>query len=119
SPATNERSDAFGGSLANRLAFPRRVIRAIRSAVGDAFIVGIRMSMDEDRPGGLALDEALVAVRRYIEDGIDFVSTVRGSIESDASLARAIPSMGTPSAPFLEFTAGIKRALDVPVMHAG
>ncbi|MGP3975718.1 oxidoreductase [Streptomyces sp. 8N114] len=119
SPATNHRDDEFGGSLADRMAFPRRVIRAIRSAVSPEFIVGIRMTMEEDRPGGLTFDEALAAARKYIEDGIDFVSTIRGSIESDASLAKAIPSMGTPSAPFLEFTAKIKRKLDVPVMHAG
>ncbi|GAA2617570.1 FAD-dependent oxidoreductase [Streptomyces axinellae] len=119
SPTTNHRSDEYGGSLVRRSAFPRRVIRAIRSAVGPDFVVGIRMMMDEDRPGGLSFEEALEAARRYIEDGIDFVSTIRGSIESDATLAKAIPSMGTPSAPFLEFSAEVKRHLDVPVMHAG
>ncbi|WP_405804902.1 FAD-dependent oxidoreductase [Streptomyces sp. NBC_01187] len=119
SPTTNQRRDELGGSLAGRMAFPRRVIRAIRSAVGPEFVVGIRMMMKEDRPGGLTFEEALEAARRYIADGIDFVSTIRGSIESDAALARAIPSMGTPSAPFLEFTAEVKRRLDVPVMHAG
>ncbi|WP_020667695.1 NADH:flavin oxidoreductase [Amycolatopsis nigrescens] len=118
SPTTNRRHDEFGGSLENRMAFPRRVIRAIRAAVGPEFVVGIRMMMDEDRPGGLGLDEALIAARCYLDDGIDFVSTIRGSIESDATLAKAIPSMGTPAAPFLEFTAEVKRRLDVPVMHA-
>ncbi|SER65724.1 NADH:flavin oxidoreductase [Streptomyces qinglanensis] len=119
SPATNHRDDRFGGTLANRTAFPRRVIRAIRSAVGPGFVVGIRMALDEDRPGGLGFDEGLSALRGYLADGVDFVSTIRGSIESDASLARVIPSMGTPSAPFLAFTAEVKRSLDVPVMHAG
>ncbi|RVU27983.1 FAD-binding protein [Streptomyces antnestii] len=118
SPATNRRQDALGGGLANRTAFPRRVIRAIRSAVGPGFVVGIRMSLDEDRPDGLIFEDALAAARRYVEDGIDFVSTVRGTIESDAALARAIPSMGTPSAPFLDFTAEVRRRLGVPVMHA-
>lgn len=119
SPATNRRTDEFGGGLAGRMAFPRRVIRAVRAAVGPDFVVGIRMMLDEDRPDGLTREEALTAARAYVADGIDFVSTIRGSIESDAALARAIPSMGTPSAPFLEFTAEIRRELDVPVMHAG
>jgi 2,4-dienoyl-CoA reductase-like NADH-dependent reductase (Old Yellow Enzyme family) len=118
SPTTNQRHDEFGGSLQNRMKFSRRVIRAIRNAVGPEFIIGIRMMMDEDRPGGLTFDEALIAARCYIDDGIDFISTIRGSIESDATLAKAIPSMGTPTAPFLEFTAEIKRRLDVPIMHA-
>ncbi|MBA0051076.1 N-methylproline demethylase [Streptomyces sp. AJS327] len=119
SPATNHRSDELGGSLDRRTAFPRRVIRAVREAVGPEFAVGIRMTLDEDRPDGLTLDEGLEAARRYLADGVDFLSTIRGSIESDAALARTIPSMGTPSAPFLEFSAEIRRRLGVPVMHAG
>ncbi|GAA1989292.1 NADH:flavin oxidoreductase [Amycolatopsis minnesotensis] len=118
SPTTNQRRDEFGGSLEHRMAFPRRVIRAVREAVGPEFLIGIRMSLDEDRPGGLTFDDALIAARCFIDDGIDFISTIRGSIESDATLAKVIPSMGTPAAPFLEFTAEVKRRLDVPVMHA-
>lgn len=118
SPATNRRDDAYGGSMDNRLSFPRQVIRAVRQAVGPDFIVGIRMALDEDEPGGLTLDEGLAALHCYIADGIDFVSTIKGHIDSDASLARVIPSMGTPSAPFLDFSAAVKQAVDIPVMHA-
>ena len=118
SPATNHRTDGLGGSLEGRLTFPRRVIRAIRSAVGPDFVVGIRMSMDELDPEGLDRVEALEALRRFTEDGVDFLSVIRGTIESDAHLAQVIPSMGTPSAPHLSFTGEIRRAVDIPVMHA-
>jgi 2,4-dienoyl-CoA reductase-like NADH-dependent reductase (Old Yellow Enzyme family) len=118
SPATNHRTDSYGGSLENRLAFPRRVIRAVRAAVGPDFIVGIRMAVDEDDPGWLGFDDGLTALRAYVDDGIDFVSTIKGHIDADASLARVIPSMGTPSAPFLPFSAAVKRAVDIPVLHA-
>lgn len=101
-------------SLENRLEFPRRVIKAVRQAVGPGFVVGIRMSLDEDEPNGLGFDEALLALRSYIADGIDFASTIKGHIDSDASLARVIPSMGTPAAPFLDFSAAVKRAVDIP-----
>ncbi|WP_406120238.1 hypothetical protein [Streptomyces sp. NBC_00989] len=99
SPATNHRDDEWGGSLEKRMAFPRRVIRAVREAVGPDFVVGIRMSLDEAHPGGLpglAFEEALTAAEQYTADGIDFLSVIHGSIESDASLAKAIPSIGTP-----------------------
>ncbi len=118
SPATNRRSDELGGSFEHRLAFPRRVIRAVRAAVGPEFIVGIRMSMDEDRVDGLGRDEAVQALRHYIGDGIDFLSLIKGTIDSDATLAKVIPSMGTPSAPFLEFAGEIRQTIDIPVMHA-
>jgi len=118
SPATNHRTDELGGTLQQRMAFPRRVIHAVREAVGPEFIVGIRMSMDEDRADGLDRAEALEALSTYVADGIDFLSLIRGTIESDASLARVIPSMGTPTAPFLDFAGEIRRSIDVPVMHA-
>ncbi len=118
SPTTNHRTDDLGGELEQRLAFPRRVIQAVRQAVGPEFVVGIRMSMDEDRAGGLDRAEALAALRRYVADGIDFLSVIKGTIESDARLSQVIPSMGTPSAPFLDFAGEIRRAVEIPVMHA-
>ncbi len=118
SPATNHRDDAFGGDPEARLRFPLMVVEAIRAAVGPDFCVGIRMAMDEDLPGGLGLDDALAVLRRYLALGIDFLSVIKGGVESDVRLAATIPSMGTPSAPFLEFAGQVRRALDVPVMHA-
>nr|WP_109471815.1 NADH:flavin oxidoreductase [Ornithinimicrobium cavernae] len=118
SPDLNHRDDAWNGDLSARLAFPRRVIQAVRAAVGSEFILGIRMSMEEDRPGGLGGDEALAAAQAYVQDGIDLVSTVYGTIGSDQALARLIPGMGTPSAPFLDRSGEVRRALGVPVMHA-
>jgi len=118
SPATNRRSDEFGGSLENRMTFPRMVLQAVRAAVGPEFVIGIRMAMDEDRVDGLGKEEALTALRHYISDGVDFVSVIKGTIENDANLAKVIPSMGTPSAPFLDFAGQIRQAVDIPVMHA-
>ncbi|MGW0686173.1 oxidoreductase [Streptomyces sp. NPDC002754] len=118
SPATNHRDDAYGGDLEHRMAFPRRVIHAVREAVGPEFVVGIRMALDEARPDGLTFDEGLAAAEQFSADGIDFISAIHGTIESDASLSRAIPSMGTPLGPFLDFTGEIRRRLDIPVMHA-
>ena len=49
-PALNHREDEYGGSLENRIRFPLEVIAAVRAAVGDDFVVGMRMSFDEQRP---------------------------------------------------------------------
>jgi 2,4-dienoyl-CoA reductase-like NADH-dependent reductase (Old Yellow Enzyme family) len=118
SPATNHRTDELGGSLENRLTFPLRVLDAVRQAVGPDFIVGIRMAMDEDLPDGLGLDDTLGVMRRYLDHGVDFLSVIKGGLDSDARLAATIPSMGTPTAPFLQFAGEVRRALGVPVMHA-
>lgn len=118
SPLTNRRTDRWGGSAEKRLAFPRAVVQAIREAVGPDFIVGLRAAVDEDDPQGMGLEEGLTAARVLAGDGIDFLSVIKGTIGTDEGLARVIPPMGTPSAPFLDFAGQVRKALNLPVMHA-
>ena len=118
SPITNRRDDNWGGDLERRLAFPLRVVRRIREKVGTDFIVGLRAAVDEDHVEGLTEREGMEAVRALIAEGVDFLSVIKGTIYDDQGLAQVIPSMGTPSAPFLEFAGRVKQGLSVPVMHA-
>lgn len=118
SPATNLRTDEWGGTLDNRLRFPRQVIAAVRGEVGKDFIVGIRMAVDELQPDGLSLPDGLHIAQALVPEGLDFVSVVVGHIDTDLALTRVIPGMGTPSAPYLSVAGEVKRALSVPVMHA-
>jgi N-methyl-L-proline demethylase len=120
-PALNHREDEYGGSMENRIRFPLDVIAAVRAAVGDDFVVGMRMSFDEMRPDGAGVepDEAIRIAAAFTRAGIDFFSIVRGHADTDAQLARAIPPMGTPASPHLEFAGWVRKRVDVPVMHAG
>ncbi len=59
SPLVNQRSDRYGGSLDNRMRFSIEVLEAVRAAVGDDFIVGIRMTGGEDVEGGLTEADGL------------------------------------------------------------
>lgn len=118
SPATNRRSDAWGGSLAARVKLAATVVRAIRAAVGPSFPIGMRLVIDEEMAGGLDKDEGIAAARLVITEGIDFLSVIRGHIDTDAALAKVIPPMGTPSAPHLDFAGWVKKELGIPVMHA-
>jgi 2,4-dienoyl-CoA reductase-like NADH-dependent reductase (Old Yellow Enzyme family)/thioredoxin reductase len=118
SPSRNFRRDEYGGSFENRVRFPLEVIRAIRAAVGPEFLVGVRMSFDEQRENGLGPEEAVRIARRFTEAGIDFLSIIRGYLDTDAQLTRIIPPMATPASPHLEFAGWVKKNVDVPVMHA-
>ncbi|HKT00808.1 MAG TPA: FAD-dependent oxidoreductase [Rugosimonospora sp.] len=117
-PARNRREDGYGGSFENRMRFPLQVLRAVRDAVGDDFVVGVRMTFDEGRPDGLRPQEALRIAGTLTGAGVDFISVIKGFIDTDAELAQVIPPMGTPAAPHLEFAGWVKKNVDVPVMHA-
>lgn len=58
SPATNERTDAYGGVLANRLRFAMEILDAVRAEVGAEFVVGFRLTANEFVDGGLVPEEA-------------------------------------------------------------
>ncbi|CAB4329478.1 MAG: NAD(P)-binding protein [Actinobacteria bacterium] len=117
-PFWNHRKDEFGGAHDNRMKYPLEVIRAVRAAVPENFLVGARLSFDEVRDNGLGLGEMLTVAQEMTDNGIDFVSALLGSIDSDARLTRLIPVMGMPSAPQLEVIGEVKHKLNIPVMHA-
>ncbi|AFA71904.1 putative N-methylproline demethylase [Gordonia polyisoprenivorans VH2] len=118
-PLRNHRDDEYGGSFENRMRFPLAVIDAVRAAVGEDFVIGIRMSFDEQRAGGIDPDEGIRMAREFSAHGVDVISAIRGYIDTDVDLAKIIPPMGTPASPHLEFAGWVKRHVDVPVMHAG
>lgn len=119
SPATNQRDDEFGGSLDNRLRFTRRVLGAIRAAVGQAFIVGIRMVTDEQQAHGLSREEGMAIAQRLVDSGqVDFLNIIRGHIDTDAALAKVIPIQGTPASPHLDFAGEVRAATRFPIFHA-
>ena len=119
SPATNQRTDAWGGSLDNRLRFTCRVLDAIRAACGKDFIVGIRMVADEDWDKGLSRTEGLEIAKRLATGGqVDFLNLIRGHIDTDAALSKVIPIHGTPASPHLDFAGEVRAATGFPIFHA-
>ena len=118
-PFWNNRTDEYGGSHENRMRYPLEVIKAIRAAVPEDFIISARMSFDELRENGLGPGELLTVAQDIIDGGVDVISALGGAIDSDSRLTRMIPVMGMASAPHLELIGEMKQKLNVPVMHAG
>jgi 2,4-dienoyl-CoA reductase-like NADH-dependent reductase (Old Yellow Enzyme family) len=119
SPATNKRTDDYGGSLDNRLRFTFDVLEAMRERVGPDFLIGTRMVCDEDWDRGLNRDEGIEIARRLVKDGtIDFVNVIRGHIDSEEALSHVIPGMGARSAPHLEFAGEVRAGTRTPTFHA-
>lgn len=120
SDVTNDRTDAYGGTLENRLRFSDRLFRAIRDRVGPEFIVGIRQTADEGyREGGITEEEGLEIAKRLRASGlIDFMNVIRGRCDTDPAMTKVIPVTGMKSAPHLDFAGKIKVAVDMPVFHA-
>ena len=120
SPATNRRTDRFGGSVENRCRFGLVVHEAIRRAVGDDFVVGIRFVVDEAGEGRLDFEECLEIAGLFEASGtIDFFNAIYGRMDTQIKLAvDCMPGMASPMAPFLTRAGAFRRAVDLPVFHA-
>ncbi|MEM7763029.1 MAG: NAD(P)-binding protein [Pseudomonadota bacterium] len=70
SPWSNRRGDQFGGDLAGRARFLVTLFQAIRDAVPDDFMLGVKLPGQDGVPGSIDLDEA-EAIARYVGDQID------------------------------------------------
>ena len=80
SPKLNRRDDAYGGSVENRARFPRRVLRAVRDAVGDRVAVTAKLNMADGVPGGLWLEDSLEVAALMESDGVlDAIELTGGS----------------------------------------
>lgn len=72
SPMFNHRTDQYGGSLENRVRFPRMVLERVRQAVGKDFLLEARLSGDELTPNGLKIEDTIEIVH-LLEDCLDMV----------------------------------------------
>ena len=66
SPATNRRTDDYGGTLANRARLLLEIVAAVRETIGRALALGVRLCGDELIDGGTTIDDA-VDVARMVE----------------------------------------------------
>ncbi|MFK4822707.1 NAD(P)-binding protein [Ochrobactrum quorumnocens] len=120
SPLTNRRTDEFGGSLRNRARFGLLVHEAIRKEVGDRFIVGIRLVIDEGGDGGLSAEECAEIAGIFQSEGtIDYFNSIYGRMDSDLLLSEHnMPGLFQKSAPFLKEVEVFRQAVKLPLIHA-
>jgi anthraniloyl-CoA monooxygenase len=80
SPLTNRRTDAYGGSLANRCRFPLEVFRAMRDAWPADKPMSVRISAHDWVPGGVSPDDAVEIARLFKEAGADVIDCSSGQV---------------------------------------
>ncbi len=119
SPASNWRSDEFGGTLENRLRFGFMVLEEIRRKVGGDFIVGMRVAMDQGYAGGLTKEDCLEIAQIHEKSGlIDFLNLNYGRVDTSIGYVNLMPGMSGPKATYLDRAQEFGRELTLPLFHA-
>jgi dimethylglycine catabolism A len=120
SPSINLRTDAYGGSLENRMRFSLEVLEAIRGAVGRDFVVGARVSGDDWLPEGLGPQELLEIITRLDQTGmLDYFTVTGGTISTVRSRGYNVPSAYYDLGTFVSLAARVKAAVRTPIIVTG
>ena len=80
SPLTNQRTDAYGGSLANRLRYPLEVFHAMREVWPKQLPISIRISAHDWVEGGITPDDAVEIARSFKAAGADLIDCSSGQV---------------------------------------
>jgi 2,4-dienoyl-CoA reductase-like NADH-dependent reductase (Old Yellow Enzyme family) len=78
SPLTNQRTDEFGGSLAQRMRFPLMVVQAVRLQWPEDLPLFVRISATDWEEGGWTLEDSIELAKRFKELGVDLIDCSSG-----------------------------------------
>ena len=111
-PRTNQRKDAWGGAFENRIRFPLEVIRRVRRAVGDDFIVIYRLSMLDLVEGGSSWQEVVDLAMAVEKSGVNIINTGIGWHEARVPTIAAM----VPRAAYTWVTRRLRNHVTLPLV---
>jgi thioredoxin reductase len=95
------------------------VLEEIRRKVGDEFIIGMRVAVDQGFEGGLTKEDCLEIAQIHQKSGlIDFLNLNYGRVDTSIGYVNLMPGMSGPTATYLDLVQEFGRELTLPVFHA-
>lgn len=80
SESTNLRTDAYGGTFAGRMRFLDEVVAAMRAAMPEHMVLGVRLSAEEEIPGGMDIEDCVrIATHLAASGSVDYFSITHGT----------------------------------------
>lgn len=112
SPLTNQRTDAYGGSLLNRIRLHWEVIAAVREEVGPDFPIFLRLGACDFQERGTTLADSQKAAREFVKAGVD-VLDISGGFSGYVVPGRSGQGY------FADLSEGIKKVVSIPIILTG
>jgi 2,4-dienoyl-CoA reductase-like NADH-dependent reductase (Old Yellow Enzyme family) len=78
SPLSNQRTDNYGGSLANRMRFALETARAVRAVWPESKPLAARISTTDWAAGGWTIEESVELSRQLLAAGVDLIDCSSG-----------------------------------------
>jgi 2,4-dienoyl-CoA reductase (NADPH2) len=112
SSRTNKRTDQWGGSYENRMRFPLEILRRVRAAVGEDFVIIYRLSMLDLVDEGSTWEEVVQLAKEVEKAGATVINTGIGWHEA------RVPTIATmvPRAGFAWVTKRLMGEVNIPLI---
>jgi 2,4-dienoyl-CoA reductase-like NADH-dependent reductase (Old Yellow Enzyme family) len=112
SPIANQRGDAFGGSLDNRMRLPLQVFEAVRAALPAGVALGVRISATDWVEGGWDVAQSIAFGQALKDRGADFIHVSSGGVS---------PRQQIPLGPGYQvhLAEAVRRAVGLPTLAVG
>jgi len=117
SPAINQRTDQYGGSLENRGRFPREILSAIRKKMGPNFIVELRINGADCTEGGTTADQTAEFCSTL--DGLVDIIHITSGFHENSYATHTFSSHYDPHGVNVERAAVVKKKTKIPVTVVG
>ncbi len=112
SPLSNHRTDAYGGSLENRMRLPLEVVEAVRAVWPEQLPLFVRISATDWADGGWNADESVALAKELRKRGVDLVDVSSGGL---------VPFAKIPVGPGFQvpFAARIRKEAEIATAAVG
>ena len=132
SPRSNQRSDKYGGSLANRARALLECVAEVRAAVGAEFPVAVKLNSADFHKGGFAFEESLQVAQWLQDASVDLIEISGGTYEQPKLLGiagieeeepqpifKSASSTQIREAYFVDFALAMRAKVSIPLMVTG
>lgn len=112
SPLANQRSDEYGGTLANRMRFVLEIFDDVKAVIPETMALGVRVSATDWVEGGWDLEQTIALAHQLKQRGCDFIDVSSGGVSAHQKIT---PSPGYQ----VPFAQAIKAATGMTTMAVG
>ncbi len=113
SPYLNQRTDAYGGSLKNRIRLHLKILEGVRKVVGENYPIFLRLGASDYMEGGTTIEDSIQAAKLLEQAGLD-VLDVSGGLCGPYR-----PGHQREQGYFAELTTELKKHIEIPVILTG
>ena len=116
SPLTNRRNDDYGGSLERRMRLAMELVRGMRQAAGEGFLLLYRHSAIDGEPGGTTIEESARLAKALQAHWLDILDVSAGRGQKDNL---SIPEASAAEGTYADLAGQMKAAVSIPVIAVG